>query len=94
VTNSIKVCNGLLALKQECIHPTTKQTYIKSSVGGRENSPEGHQGGVTHVFISEFENDEDRKYYLEKDPAHLAFVKSLDGVVNTVRVVDFTPGVF
>lgn len=88
------VCNGLLALKQDCIHPTTRQPYIKSAVGGRENSPEGLQGGVTHVFVVEFEKEEDRKYYLEKDPAHLGFVKGLSGIVEMVRVVDFTPGVF
>jgi hypothetical protein len=31
---------------------------------------------------------------LEKDPAHLEFVASLDGIVQNVRVVDFEPGVF
>lgn len=53
------------------------------------------QGGLTHIFISEFENEQDRKYYLEEDPAHLAFVKGIgQGVVSRVQVVDFTPGVF
>jgi len=52
------------------------------------------KGAFTHGFVSEFENEEDRKYYLEKDPAHLAFVKSLDGIVQNVRVVDFEPGKF
>lgn len=44
----------------------------------------------------EFENEKDRKYYLEEDPAHLGFVKSLGGggLVTKVRVVDFTAGVF
>lgn len=31
---------------------------------------------------------------LEKDPAHLEFVASLDGIIQNVRVVDFEPGVF
>lgn len=44
--------------------------------------------------MSEFQTEEDRKYYLEKDPAHLAFVKSLDGIIENVRVVDFEPGKF
>jgi hypothetical protein len=44
--------------------------------------------------VSEFESEEDRKYYLEEDPAHLEFVKSLDGIVQNVRVVDFEPGKF
>ncbi len=52
------------------------------------------QAGISHVFVSEFESDGDRKYYLEKDPAHLAFVQSIAGVVAKVQVVDFSPGVF
>ncbi|KAK5120194.1 hypothetical protein LTR85_006400 [Meristemomyces frigidus] len=51
-------------------------------------------GAFSHGFVSEFQSEEDRKYYLEQDPAHLAFVKSLDGVVQNVRVVDFEPGKF
>jgi len=43
--------------------------------------------------VSEFANTDDRKYYLESDPAHLEFVASLEGVVQNVRVVDFEPGV-
>ena len=31
-------------------------------------------------------------YYLEKDPAHLEFVQSLQGVAERVGVFDFTPG--
>lgn len=44
--------------------------------------------------MSQFESEEDRRYYLEKDPAHLEFVRSLEGLVRNVRVVDFEPGVF
>jgi hypothetical protein len=112
----------MLALKTNCIHPETKKPYIKSAIGGKDNSTEGIQvgspsamksrwhkclmfelctnhnstfkNGVTHVFVSEFENEEDREYYLNKDPAHLEFVKSLSGVVEKGQVVDFTPGVF
>jgi len=88
------VCKRMLALKQNCIHPTTKQPYILDSSGGRDNSPEGHQGGFSHGFVSHFANEEDRRYYLEDDPAHLAFVKSLDGIIQNVRVVDYEPGAF
>lgn len=42
----------------------------------------------------ELDNEEDRNYYLEKDPAHLTFVKSIGGVVKKAQVVDFTPEVF
>ncbi|KAK7706437.1 hypothetical protein SLS57_009671 [Botryosphaeria dothidea] len=89
-----EVCRRMLALKDNCIHPTSQKPYIKSGIGGRDNSPEGVQGGVTHVFVSEFENEEDRKYYLEQDPAHLGFVKFVGELVQTVRVVDFEPGKF
>jgi hypothetical protein len=33
----------MLALRENCIHPTTKKPYILESSGGRDNSPEGHQ---------------------------------------------------
>ncbi|KAJ0116875.1 hypothetical protein J7T55_010026 [Diaporthe amygdali] len=88
------VCDGMLALKDKCVHPESKQPYLKTGKGGKDNSPEGHQNGISHVFVSEFENEKDREYYLNEDPAHLAFVKSLDGIVAKVQVVDFTPGVF
>jgi len=87
-------CERMLALRQNCIHPTTKQPYILDSSGGRDNSPEGHQGGFSHGFVSHFANEEDRRYYLEEDPAHLAFVKSVGAFIQNVRVVDYTPGKF
>lgn len=52
------------------------------------------QGGLTHIFVEEFENKEDREYYLTKDPVHLAFVESIGNIVKRAQVVDFTPGVF
>lgn len=102
----------MLALQDKCVHPTSKQPYVKSHGGGRDNSPEGQQvvikpmslassnetdpleqGAFTHGFVSEFQSEEDRKYYLEQDPAHLEFVASLKDIVQNVRVVDFEPGV-
>lgn len=109
----------MLALKDSCVHPETKKPYVKSGIGGKDNSPEGYQvsrlpqyhstlkqtgqrltsqaslqNGFTHIFISEFENEEDRAYYLEKDPAHLEFGRSISGLVSKLQVTDFTPGVF
>lgn len=89
-----QICESMLALKDKCIHPTSKKTYIKSMVGGLDNSPEGMQSGITHVFVAEFENAEDRDHYVFKDPAHLAFVEEAGKVILKARVVDFTPGVF
>ena len=109
----------MLALKHNCLHPSSNQPYILDSSGGRDNSPEGHQvvptlfplpiriiqlpwkfltcglqGAFTHGFVSHFANDEDRKYYLEQDPAHKAFVASLDGIIQNMRIVDYEPGAF
>jgi Stress responsive A/B Barrel Domain len=46
------------------------------------------------VFVVEFENEDDRLYYLDKDPAHLEFKTSIGGVVAKAQVVDFIPGIF
>jgi len=89
-----KICAHMLDLRNQCIHPTTKETYILKSSGGVDNSPEGRQGGLTHGFVVEFASAEDRDYYCFKDPAHLAFIKTLDGKVDGGRVVDYEPGVF
>lgn len=52
------------------------------------------KGAFSHAFVTHFRNVEDRRYYIEEDPAHLAFVRSLEGIVQNVRVVDYEPGVF
>lgn len=88
------ICRRMLALHQLCVNPTTKKPYILDSTGGRDNSPEGHQGAFSHAFVTHFANEEDRRYYLEEDPAHLEFVKSLEGIIQNVRVVDYSPGQF
>ncbi|KAK1579976.1 stress responsive A/B barrel domain-containing protein [Colletotrichum navitas] len=88
------ICDSMLALRDNCIHPTSNKTYIKSIAGGLDNSPEGLQDGITHVFVVEFESSEDRDYYVHKDPAHRAFVEKAGPSILKARVVDFTPGVF
>jgi hypothetical protein len=98
----------MLALGEKCIHPTSQKPYIKSFSGGKNNSPEGHavrnlhapprfllifvQDPHTHGFVVEFENAEDRDYYVYKDPAHQDFVKFAGGVANSVKVVDYELG--
>ncbi|PYH43348.1 Dabb family protein [Aspergillus saccharolyticus JOP 1030-1] len=89
-----EVCSSLVALKDKCLHPTRQTPYIKSFRAGKENSPEKINNGITHVFVMELESEEDREYYLNKDPDHLAFVKSLGPEIEKVQVVDFTNGVF
>ena len=46
------------------------------------------------MFVSEFENEKDRDYYVNEDPVHDEFKKFVLGVAEVVRVVDFEPGKF
>ena len=45
-------------------------------------------------LVVEFENEEDRKYNLEKGPGHLAFVSFVGGILRNVKILDFEPGKF
>lgn len=38
-----------MSLKDKCIHPTSQKPYIKSAVGGRNDSPEGLAVSVADV---------------------------------------------
>ncbi|KAH6609676.1 stress responsive alpha-beta barrel domain-containing [Trichoderma cornu-damae] len=89
-----KVCSGLLALKDKCLHATTQEPYIKSMTGGTNNSPEGLNDGLTHAFVMEFGSARDRDYYIDQDPAHRAFVAGALPVIDKIRVVDYQAGVF
>lgn len=40
----------------------------------------------------EFKSEEDRDYYVYKDPAHQDFVKLVGEVANGARVFDYEPG--
>lgn len=44
-----QVCKRMLALQDQCVHPTSKKPYVKSHGGGRDNSPEGHQVVATLI---------------------------------------------
>lgn len=52
------------------------------------------KNGIQYAFVAEFENLEDRDYYISTDPSHLAFVKTLGPILEKAIVVDFTDGVF
>ncbi|KAI5777780.1 stress responsive A/B barrel domain-containing protein [Geopyxis carbonaria] len=93
LANIAEVCEEVLALPGKCIHPITLKQYVKGT-GGRDVSPEGLQRGMTHGFVLEFESEEDREYYVHRDPAHVAFVKRLKelGVLERDLVVDFVRG--
>ncbi|KAF4968314.1 hypothetical protein FSARC_4259 [Fusarium sarcochroum] len=93
--NDVKeTCKGFLALKDQCIHPTSNNPYIISVKGGKDNSPEGMQNGITHGFVLTFNSAEDRDYYVKSDSAHHAFVAKVGGFLEKVIVVDFSDGVY
>ncbi|KAF9267856.1 hypothetical protein L218DRAFT_955034 [Marasmius fiardii PR-910] len=89
-----EVCQAFLALKEKCVKPDTQEPYLKLVTGGRDNSPEGLQGGMTHAFVVDLETEEDRRYYLNHDPAHREFGKLASSIIQSATVVDFEPGTF
>ncbi|KAH0144988.1 hypothetical protein KCU67_g12838, partial [Aureobasidium melanogenum] len=87
------ICSRMLGLKDTCLHPQTNKPYLKSYGGGSNNSPEGAAHGLQYGFVSEFQSEADRDYYLNKDPSHLKFVEDVGKIVDTATVFDFEPGV-
>ncbi|PYH96667.1 hypothetical protein BO71DRAFT_448542 [Aspergillus ellipticus CBS 707.79] len=74
-------CARMLALKDTCLHPASRQPYIRASSGGVDNSIEGIQ----------FPTVGDRDYYVREDPAHQAFIRSLDGLIEKAQVQTLFP---
>ncbi|KAF2642361.1 hypothetical protein P280DRAFT_447676 [Massarina eburnea CBS 473.64] len=88
------VTSKMLALKKSCLHPNTNRPYIRSITGGKDNSIEDLQNGVSHAFIVHFESNEDRTYYVSDDPVHQAFKEAAGPYLEKAIVVDFQEGVF
>lgn len=38
---TLQTCQQFLSLKDQCVHPESKKPYLRSLLGGRDNSPEG-----------------------------------------------------
>ncbi|KAI8961040.1 stress responsive A/B barrel domain protein [Daldinia sp. FL1419] len=83
----------MLGLKEGCLNASQKP-YIKSLVGGRDNSIEGASNGITHAFIVEFESIEDRNYYVNSDKHHGEFKSFIVPFLEKFTIVDFSEGVF
>jgi hypothetical protein len=49
---------------------------------------------MSHAFVLQFYSNEDRDYYVNKDPAHQAFKDAAGAVVEKTLVVDFQDGIF
>lgn len=93
-TENKKALQKMLDLEEECLAPNSQHAYIKSISGGRDHSPEGLQNGLTHIFTVQFENTDDRNYYVAQDPAHKAFQKIVEPLLEKVTVMDYTDRVF
>ncbi|KAL1840390.1 hypothetical protein VTJ49DRAFT_516 [Mycothermus thermophilus] len=89
-----EVCAKMMALKETCLAPNSNHAYIQSITGGRDISVEGLQHGATHAFVVQFSNTDDRNYYVDHDPAHQAFKKEVEPLVEKVTVLDFANGKF
>ena len=51
------------------------------------------KGGMTHVFVFEFDNEDDKSLYQEEVPRR-EFTEALSRVAAKYTIVDFTQGVF
>jgi Stress responsive A/B Barrel Domain len=58
---------------------------------GINESPENLNDGFTHVFTMTFSSREAFEHSYLHEPAHQAFVKGLDGLLEKALVVDFVP---
>ncbi|CAG7554976.1 unnamed protein product, partial [Fusarium equiseti] len=82
-------------VREACLaNPFINTPYIVSLVGGKDNSPEGMQNGLTHGFVVIFNSTEDRDYYVKTDPAHQDFISKVGSLLEKVTVLDFTNGVY
>lgn len=61
---------------------------IKAFEWGLNNSPEGFDKGMTHIFQLTFDNESDRDIYLPH-PAHKAFGDAHGGIIEDLVVVDY-----
>ncbi|TGJ80267.1 hypothetical protein E0Z10_g8502 [Xylaria hypoxylon] len=85
-----KIYTGMLSLKDACLRDGTQKPYIKSLTGGKDNSPEGQQNGIQYAFVVEFDNEDDRNFYVHEDKAHKAFVAKLMPILEKAVVVDYS----
>ncbi|KAI0013366.1 stress responsive A/B barrel domain-containing protein [Xylariaceae sp. FL0662B] len=85
-----QTCASILALKETCLHPQTQKPYIKSLTGGRDNSKEGRQNGIQWAFVVEFDNLDDRDFYVSTDKAHADFKAGARPIIEKSIVVDYS----
>lgn len=78
-------------LPTTCLLPNGKP-YILSLKMGKNTSWEPLGKGMTHAFVLDFANRDDRDYYLLHDPVHHAFSDSAKGLIEDSCVIDLEDG--
>ncbi|KAI9170770.1 stress responsive A/B barrel domain-containing protein [Paramyrothecium foliicola] len=98
LTSIYQTANSTIALKQTCLHPITRNPYIRSIRGGKDNiqDPAENTGtGTTHAFIIEFDSPDHRNYFVDFDPAHKAFKLDVEPLLmQSPIIIDFTTGLY
>lgn len=71
--------------KTRCVDETGKAYLIDFKSSTTNTSVEKAGKGFHHIFVSTFPSQDHVKYYLEKDPIHLAFVVSVSHLAGIDR---------
>ncbi|KAF2836181.1 hypothetical protein M501DRAFT_1060034 [Patellaria atrata CBS 101060] len=90
----IAVSRHMFNLKNTCINPMTKAPYIQSVRGGANSSPRDKVNGMTHIFILEFEIEEEKDYFVDEEPVYDRLKVACNRFIQRVQVLGFTNGVF
>ncbi|KAK5655772.1 hypothetical protein OQA88_5310 [Cercophora sp. LCS_1] len=77
-------CERMTTLIDDSVHPYTGKPYIVNIDDGiPSDSP---QNGHTHMFVVQFENSDERDYFLQHDPAHAEFQRDIKPLIARVDV--------
>ncbi|WP_020567193.1 Dabb family protein [Neolewinella persica] len=80
--------DGVAEVEQAFIDLADKIPQIHDFEWGTNNSPEGLDKGLTHIFFVTFKSEADRAVYLPH-PDHQAFVELLGPHLKDVLVLDY-----
>ncbi|OJJ47256.1 hypothetical protein ASPZODRAFT_132231 [Penicilliopsis zonata CBS 506.65] len=78
-----------LGLETNCRKPDGTQ-YLTVR-GGKQICTHPPAHGMQSVFIVEFANKEDEKYFHDHDQAHAAFIPKAQGISTDAVILDFCP---
>lgn len=73
----------MTALIDDALHPYTGKPYI---VNIDDGVPSDSKDGHTRLFVVQFENSDEKDYFLQHDPAHAEFQKDIKPLVARADV--------